>query len=175
MVPLDRTDVALIDALQEDGRRTVKELAAIVSLSTSATHERVRRLFATGVLRSVHAEPDPAAIGIGLQAVIQVHLQRHSRDVVTSFRDHALSWPEVMSVTHLTGAVDFLVHVAVRDTDHLRELAMAAFTTREEVARLETAVVYEHVRARTWPIYPEFEHGPVQPPRGGRSRVRNGP
>ena len=152
-MPLDRTDAALIRALQEDGRRTIKELAALVSLSSSATHERVRRLFATGVLRGIHAEVEPTAIGVGLQAVIQVHLQRHSRDAVIAFRDHALAQPEVISVTHLTGAVDFLVQVAVRDTDHLRDLALAAFTTRDEVARLETSVVYEHVRAQVWPIY----------------------
>lgn len=154
---LDRTDAALVDALQEDGRRTVKELAAMVSLSTSATHERLRRLFANGVLSGVHAHPDPAALGIGLQAIIQVHLQHHSRDAVTAFRDHALSLPEVVAVTHLTGAVDFLVHVAVRDTDHLRDLAMEAFTTREELSKLETAVVYEHAPKTGWPIYAEPE------------------
>ncbi|MEX2550386.1 MAG: Lrp/AsnC family transcriptional regulator [Nitriliruptoraceae bacterium] len=153
MVQLDRTDVGLIHALQEDGRQTMKELAAQVSLSTSATHERVRRLFATGVLRGVHAEVEPAAIGIGLQAIIQVHLQRHSREAVTAFRDHALAQPEIVAVTHLTGAVDFLVHVVVRDTDHLRDLALEAFTTRDEVSRLETSVIYEHVRRTAWPVY----------------------
>lgn len=132
---------------------TIKELAARVGRSSSATHERVRRLITDGVLRGVHAEVEPAAVGVGLQAVIQVQLQRHSRAAVTAFRDHALALEEVVAVTHLTGAVDFLVHVAVRDTDHLRDLAMAAFTTREEVARLETSVIYEHVRAVTWPVY----------------------
>ncbi|MCC5949578.1 MAG: Lrp/AsnC family transcriptional regulator [Nitriliruptoraceae bacterium] len=153
MSTLDRTDLALLGALQEDGRRTIKELAAIAGLSTSATHERVRRLQADGVISGIHAALDPEAIGIGLQAVIQVSLQRHSRDAVIAFRDHAMSLEEVLAVTHLTGAIDFLVHVAVRDTDHLRDLALEAFTTRDEVARLDTSVVYEHVGARTWPIY----------------------
>lgn len=150
---LDRTDVGLLTALQEDGRSTIKELAARVGLSSSATHERIRRLFAEGVISGVHAQLDPPRIGVGLQAVIQVRLQRHSRAAVRSFRDHALSLPEVVAATHLTGAVDFLVHVAVRDTDHLRDLALEAFTTREEVARLETSIIYEHVRVETWPIY----------------------
>ncbi len=155
MPALDRTDVALLHALQEDGRSTIKELAARVDLSTSATHERVRRLLADGVVRGIHAMVDPSRVGIGLQAVVQVRLQRHSRDVVTAFRDHALSLPEVVAVTHVTGAVDFLVHVAVRDTDHLRDLAMEAFTTRDEVARIDTAIVYEHAQAVTWPTYAE--------------------
>jgi DNA-binding Lrp family transcriptional regulator len=153
MATLDRTDIALLEALQEDGRCTIKELAARVDLSTSATHERVRRLTARGVISGIHAELDPPRIGVGLQAVIQVRLQRHSREAVRAFHDHALSLPEVVAATHLTGAVDFLIHVAVRDTDHLRDLALEAFTTRDEVARIETAIVYEHVRAKTWPIY----------------------
>lgn len=153
MARLDRTDVALVRALQEDGRRTVKELAAAVSLSTSATHDRVRRLFADGVLTGVHARVDPEAVGTGIQAIVQVRLQHHSRDAVTAFRDHATSVPEVVAVTHLTGATDFLVHVAVRDTDHLRDLALEQFTTRPEVARIDTAVVYEHVASRVWPVH----------------------
>jgi DNA-binding Lrp family transcriptional regulator len=153
MVALDRTDVGLLTALQEDGRQTIKELAARVNLSTSATHERVRRLLADGVISGIHAVLDPSHVGVGLQAMIQVRLQRHTWGAVTSFRDHALSLPEVVAVTHVTGAADFLVHVAVRDTDHLRDLALEAFTTRDEVARLETSIVYEHVRVVTWPIY----------------------
>ena len=161
MRPLDRIDAAIISSLQEDARYTVKELAARVALSPSATHDRVRRLYAEGVLTGAHAEVDPAAIGVGLQAIVQVHLRRHSRREVVAFREHAISLPEVVAVTHLTGRVDFLVHIAVRDTDHLRDLAYEAFTTREEVARIETSIVYEHVRAVTWPVYAVADEDPA--------------
>lgn len=150
---LDRTDLRLLDLLQEDPRRTVKELAAGVGLSPSATHARVQRLLAEGVVTGFRADLDPRAIGVGLQAFLQVQLRRHSREVLEAFRAHALSLREVVAVTHLTGPVDFSVHVAVRDPDHLRDLAMESFTTREEVARIETAIVYEHVRSRSWPVY----------------------
>jgi DNA-binding Lrp family transcriptional regulator len=152
MVPLDRIDHGLLHALQGDARATVKELAAAVGLSTSATHDRVRRLIDTGVVTGFHAALDPAAIGIGLQALIQVQLRQHSRVTVDAFRAHALSLPETLTVTHLTGVVDFLVRVGVRDSEHLRDLALDAFTTRAEVARLETAIVYEHVASRAWPV-----------------------
>jgi DNA-binding Lrp family transcriptional regulator len=149
---LDRIDHGLLHALQADARATVKELAAQVGLSTSATHDRVRRLVDTGVVTGFHAALDPGAIGIGLQALIQVQLRQHSRATVDAFRAHALSLPETLTVTHLTGVVDFLVRVGVRDSQHLRDLALDAFTTREEVARLETAIVYEHVASLAWPI-----------------------
>jgi len=152
-VAVDRTDVALLELLQDDPRCTVKELARGVGLSSSATHARLQRLQADGVITGTRLDLDPRSIGVGLQAILQVQLHRHARQVLEDFRAHALSLREVIAVTHLTGPIDFAVHVAVRDPDHLREMAMEAFTTRAEVARIETAIVYEHVRARTWPIY----------------------
>ncbi|MFA9443816.1 Lrp/AsnC family transcriptional regulator [Egicoccus sp. AB-alg6-2] len=152
MYPLDRTDRVLLHALQADARATVKELAAASGLSPSAAHDRVRRLQRAGVITGHLAALDPASVGIGLQALIQVQLRQHSRASLASFRAHALSLPETLAVAHVTGAMDFLVRVGVRDSDHLRDLALDAFTTRPEVARLETAIVYEHVLATHWPI-----------------------
>jgi DNA-binding Lrp family transcriptional regulator len=164
MTYLDRIDHGLLHTLQADGRATIKELAAAVGLSTSATHDRVRRLQETGVIAGYHAELDPTAIGIGLQALVQVQLRQHSRGTVDAFRAHALALPETLAVTHVTGVMDFLVHVGVRDSQHLRDLALDAFTTRPEVARLETSIVYEHVTSWAWPIQADPERPPT---RGG--------
>lgn len=150
---LDRIDVGLVAALQDDARQTVKELGARVGLSPSATHERVRALVRDGVITGTHAAVDPRALGVGLQALVQVQLRHHERDSVATFRSHALALPETVAVTHLTGTVDFLVHVAVRDTDHLRALTLESFTTRPEVSRIETSIIYEHVSTPTWPVY----------------------
>ena len=63
-----------------------------------------------------------------------------------AFRAHALSLPETIAVTHVGGADDFLVHVAVEDTQRLRDFALDRLTTRPEVVHLETRLVFEHVR-----------------------------
>lgn len=147
---LDRIDFALVEALEEEARLSNKELAARVDLAQSSCLERVRRLRESGVLRGAHADVDPHALGIGLQAMIAVRLQQHSRDLVESFRQHALSLEEVVSVYHVAGNDDFLVHVAARDPEHLRNLALDAFTTRPEVAQIHTSLIYEF--ARTWSL-----------------------
>ena len=58
-----------------------------------------------------------------------------------------------MGVYHVAGQVDFMVHVAVRDAQHLRNLTLDEFTTRAEVSRLNTAIVYEHYGETAWPNY----------------------
>lgn len=150
---MDRIDDAILAALQNDGRMSNKELAAAVGLAPSSCLERVRRLQSRGVITGFHAELEPAALAIGLQAFVFVRLARHVRDDVETFRDYVAALPEVVGVYHVAGVEDFVVHVAVRDANHLRNLTLDAFTTREEVARLNTALVYEHIGQMAWPNY----------------------
>ncbi|MEM1202083.1 MAG: Lrp/AsnC family transcriptional regulator [Acidobacteriota bacterium] len=153
--PLDRIDCEILRALQKHARLSNKELAARLGVAQSTCHERVKRLVEDGVLRGFHAEVDPRALGIGIEAMIAVRLRRHSRPVVESFRAYAIGLPQVLAVYHMTGGNDFLVHVAVRDSDALRELGMSAFTTRDEVDHMETALIFEHVACRELPVYAE--------------------
>jgi DNA-binding Lrp family transcriptional regulator len=149
----DRIDDAILRALQNNARISNKELASEVGLAPSSCLERVRRLQAKGVITGYRASVDPSALGIGLQAFVAVQLATHSRDLVETFRSHLLTRPEVLSVYHMGGENDFLVHVAVRDANHLRDLALDAFTARAEVARIQTALVYENVQPGVWPNY----------------------
>jgi DNA-binding Lrp family transcriptional regulator len=150
---MDRIDNAILAALQNDGRMSNKELAGTVGLAPSSCLERVRRLHERGVIRGYHAEIDPTGVGIGLQAFISVRLAKHTREAVDAFRDHLVSLPEVVSIYHVAGQEDFMAHVAVRDANHLKNLTLDAFTTRTEVARLNTALVYERVSESPWPNY----------------------
>lgn len=154
---LDRIDFDLLTALQNNARLSNKELAARVGLAPSSCLERVRRLAETKVLRGFHAEVDPKALGIQLQAIVAVRLNRHVLAEVVAFRDHVLALPEVVQVYHVAGAEDFLLHVVVRDGEHLRELALSAFTTRPEVAHIETHLVFAHTAKPALPRLVEPE------------------
>jgi DNA-binding Lrp family transcriptional regulator len=152
LTDLDQQDVAILATLKKDARISNKDLASAVGLAPSTCLERVRRLVEIGAIHGFHADIDLAMLGFGLQAMIAVRLQRHSRKIVASFHEYVLGLTEVRAVYHVAGADDFLVHVAVRDADHLRDLALDAFTTRSEVAHIETRLIFEHVPIRRLPI-----------------------
>lgn len=154
---LDRIDIEIVRQLQKNARLSNKELAAAAGIAQSTCLERVRRLVASGVFTGFHGIADPASLGVGIQALVSIRLQRHSRSHVSAFRDYALSLPEVVALHHVTGGSDFQLHVVARDTEHLRELTLTAFTTRPEVVRLETALIFEAVRKQELPIYLELE------------------
>lgn len=155
MKPLDRIDYKIVRLLRNNARLSNKELAKEVGLAPSTCLVRTRMLQQNGVLTGFKAEVNPAALGVGLQAMIQVRLKRHFKPDVEAFRQHALELPEVVRLYHVAGPIDFLVHVWTKDSEHLRDLAMTAFTARKEVSHIETELIFEHVSCQELPAFLE--------------------
>jgi DNA-binding Lrp family transcriptional regulator len=144
-------DMQILQILAHNARTTNKALAERVGLSASGCLERVRRLEERGVLLGSHAVVAPEAVGVGVQALVAVRLQRHTRKAVSAFRAYALTLPEVNSVFHVTGEFDFYVYVAARDMNHLRDFGLDSLTTRPEVAVIHTSLMFEAVNRPGWP------------------------
>jgi DNA-binding Lrp family transcriptional regulator len=157
MTALDRTDFAILGLLQKDARRSVKEIAAEVGLAPSSTHERIKRLRETGVLRGTFAEVDPQALGIGLEALFMIELSKHERETVDRFMDEVVGVPEVRFAFLVSGRYDLVVHVVVKDTRHLKDLALDHFTNRPGVTRIETSIIFEARRRHVLPVYTPAE------------------
>lgn len=144
---LDRIDRSLLRALQNNARLSNKELAAKIGLAPSSCLARVRKLERAGVIAGYRTELAPAPLGLGLQALISVQLRLHVDHAFGSIGDHLRGLPETVAVYCLSGSVDFLVHVACRDTEHLRVLTIKSFTNRPEVSRIETSLVFSFGRS----------------------------
>jgi DNA-binding Lrp family transcriptional regulator len=143
---LDRTDRALVSALQKTARISNKELAGAVGLAPSTCLERVRALRARGVVRGFHADVERSSLGRALEAIIAVRVRPHSRAHVNAFWEYALSLPEVIEVFHVTGVDDFLVHVGLPDTDALRNFVLDRLTIRPEIGHVETRLIFDQAR-----------------------------
>jgi DNA-binding Lrp family transcriptional regulator len=157
---LDRIDYEILALLQNNARISNKVIAQKVGLAASTCLVRIRLLQQSGVICGFHAEISPASLGVGIQAMIAVRLIRHFKPDVDAFRQHALSLPEVVQLYHVAGPIDFLIHVWARDSDHLRDLAMTAFTSREEVSHIETELIFEHIRRAEIPSFTKDEVKP---------------
>lgn len=167
---LDRIDFDILRHFQKNARLSNKEIAVAVGLAPSTCLCRTQRLRAAGILGEAHAEVAPAALGIGLQALVSVRLRQHSRPQVKSFWKYLRGLPEVLAIYHLAGGHDFLVHVAVQDAQHMRDLAMDAFTTRSEVSHIETSLIFEFARNPVLPNYSGLDEAPSGNTKGKRPR-----
>ena len=146
MTDLDTIDHALLRELQHDARRSNRELAASVHVSPSTSSERVRALRAEGVIRGYHADVALDALGRRVQALTAVTIRPPTRRHIEAFRNWTATLPELIAVFVVSGSSDFLLHVAVADTDALYAFVIDRLTERPEVADVNTSVVYEHIR-----------------------------
>ena len=121
-------------------------LAEAVGIAPSTCHGRVRRLQDVGVIRGFHADIDPAAIGLPLQAMISVTLQAGARGRIRTFVQQIRQRPQVIDVYFLAGADDFIIHVAARDTDDLRSFVVDNLNSDADVAGTQTSLIFEHLR-----------------------------
>jgi DNA-binding Lrp family transcriptional regulator len=143
---IDDLDRQVLAELQDDARRTNRELAAAVHVSTSTSSERVRALRAEGVIRGYHADVALEALSRHVQALIAVRIRPPSRENIEAFRDWTAGLPELIGLFVVSGEQDFLLHVGVKDTDALYAFVIDRLTERREVADVNTSVVYEHIR-----------------------------
>lgn len=142
--PLDRTDHEIVALLQQDARRTNREIAALVQIAESTCSTRIRRLEDEGAIQGYHALISPSTLGVGMQAMVEVQLKQHSDNAIALFWDHSAELTEAIGVYHVTGPYDFLVHLMVADAEHLRTATTTQMAAWREVDRVQTSVVFEH-------------------------------
>lgn len=140
---LDRTDLQILAELEENGRLTNAALAARVGVAESTCIQRVRGLRDAGVITRFRADIDPASLGLGIQAVIKVRLGSHNRDHVMSFHATLADIPGALTIFHVAGEDDYLVHVAVETAAALRDLVLEHITVHPAVRHTETQLVFE--------------------------------
>jgi len=105
---VDELDSALVAALQDDGRRSNRDLAAALGVAPSTGLERTRALRTRGVITGYHATVDLGALDRPVQAMIFIRLRPQSRKVMHGFRDFVAALPETLNVYIITGFEDTL-------------------------------------------------------------------
>lgn len=144
--PLDPTDQRLVRLLERDGRMSNAMLAREAGIAESTCLVRVRSLRERKVVRGIHADIDPAAVGRPVQAMIAVRFGGHRRSHFEAFRDEVPRLPGVLAAFHVSGATDYLVHVAAESADALRDFVLDHLTNRPGVLHAETALIFEALR-----------------------------
>jgi DNA-binding Lrp family transcriptional regulator len=141
---LDSVDHELLRELQNAARQTNKALAEKVGVAPSTCLERVRELRARGVITGFRAVVDPAAIGRPMEAILSIQQRGSHRAATEMLLSDTAALPETVRVMALTGTTDFIIHVAVRDMNDLRDLVWSLIE-RPEIGRVQSSLVFARV------------------------------
>ena len=111
---LDEVSKAIIEQLQQDGRRSYAAIGKAVGLSEAAVRQRVQRLIDSGVMQVV-AVTDPLQVGFSRAAMIGIRVEGDLEAVA----DKVQALPEVDYLVITAGGYDLLAEVVCEDDDHL--------------------------------------------------------
>jgi Lrp/AsnC family transcriptional regulator for asnA, asnC and gidA len=144
--PLDDVSKAIIEQLQQDGRRPYAAIGKAVGLSEAAVRQRVQRLQDSGVMQIV-AVTDPMQVGFSRSAMIGIKVDGDAEAVA----DQLEVMPEVDYLVVCAGSFDILVEVVAEGDDHLLEVINRRIRAIPEVRSTET-FVYLKLRKQiyTW-------------------------
>jgi Lrp/AsnC family transcriptional regulator, leucine-responsive regulatory protein len=147
MTTLDAIDRKIIDALQAEGRLPIVDLANKVGLSPTPCQRRVKRLEDEGLIVRYAALVAPAAMGFGLQALVEVTLEDHSEKTVEAFEAAIRARPEVVACYAVTGDMDFLLHVFATDLASFSDFALKALLRMPGVKGTRSSFIMQAIKS----------------------------
>ncbi|MEM7084528.1 MAG: Lrp/AsnC family transcriptional regulator [Bacteroidota bacterium] len=148
-MPLDTIDKQLLAYLQQDSKKTNKELSLKLNLSVTAVFERIKKLERNGIVRRYVALIDPEKVNLGVIVFCHVKLAKHAKDAITYFETEVKKLSEVLECFHVSGDYDYLLKVIVEDMEHFRQFMVDKLTTLKYIGSTQSSFSIGEVKNTT--------------------------
>ena len=149
LVFMDKIDRKILNLMQHDASRTNVEMADEVGLSPSSCLRRVQRLHKTGFIQRIVAIINPVKAGRVIEAMVTVELKLHGEHHMRRFLEIATAEEAVSSAYAVTGDIDVVLMLRLRDMDEFDELCVRLFRDENNVARFVTMIVIKTAKDET--------------------------
>lgn len=146
---LDDIDSKILNVLQRDGRISNQDLADQVGLSPSPCLRRVKLLESNGIIQKYVALLDPVVAECGLQAIVEVRLDRQTSATVAGFEKEILKYPQVMECYFMAGDWDYVLRVVARDLDEFRKFCVNSLAKIAGVGNVKSNICMKQVKYST--------------------------
>lgn len=145
---MDRFDIAILEALQEDSSRSMLEVSEIIGLSASACHRRIKALEEAGVIAGYTARLDPVALGLDLHAFVEISLTSQSHEAMDRFEAAVVEFPEILECHLMAGQADYLLRVAAADLNGFDAIHRDCLARLPGVSAIRTSFAIRRIRDR---------------------------
>lgn len=149
MKKLDRTDIGILNSLQENARITNADLARSVNLSPTPCFNRVKVMEELGVIKRQVTLLEPDVLGLHVNVFIHVSLEKQVEGALQRFEDAIADHPEVMECYLMSGDADYLIRVLVPNIQSLERFILDHLTKFPDVANIRSSFALKQVRYKT--------------------------
>lgn len=146
---LDATDLKLLNLLQTDCKKTTKEYANSLGLSTTAVYERIKRLEKSNTVSNYVALIDKYHVERSFTVFCHIKLIQHSRDNIQQFEREVLKLEEVVECHHLSGDYDYLLKIHVKDMEAYRDFMVSKLTAINHIGSTQSSFTIKQVKHTT--------------------------
>lgn len=146
MPGLDAFDLKILALLQRDNRMPQRDIAEAVHLSSSAVNRRIAALEAAGVVTRNTAIVDPVKVGRPITIIVEVAVESERHDLLDTVKRKLVACPQVQQVYYVTGEVDFVAILTVKDMDEYVALSRDLFVAEANVKSFRTLVALERAK-----------------------------
>ena len=146
---LDTIDKKLLGLLQNDCKKTTKQYASHLNLSTTAVYERIRRLEREGVITNYVALVDKKKVDRDFTALCHVCLTQHTKENILRFERQVQQLDEITECHHVSGDYDYILTVHVTDIEAYREFMVNKLTAIDQIGSTQSSFVMNSVKKST--------------------------
>lgn len=145
---IDKLDRAILRFLQRDASQPIEAIAESVGLSRNACWRRMKRLEETGVIRARVALIDAEAVDLGQTVMVLIRTNSHDPVWLTRFRQAVVEMPEILGAYRMSGDLDYLLKVCVRDVKSYDSFYQRLIA-KVPVANVSASFVMEDIKDTT--------------------------
>lgn len=143
---LDPTDKKLLMLLQDNSKKTTKELSLKLNLSVTAVYERVKKLEKEGVVSKYVALVDRNKVKKGFVVFCHIKLIQHTKEYLTKFEQEVTRLDEVLECFHVSGDYDYILKIYVADMEEYREFMVTKLTTLHHIGSTHSTFMISEVK-----------------------------
>ena len=146
---MDAIDKKLLGLLQEDTKKTTKELSMVLNLSVTAVYERIKKLEREGVISKYVAILDRNKVEKAFVVFCHIKLIQHTKDLIHTFESEVIKLDEVLECFHVSGDYDYILKVHVKDMDEFREFMVTKLTGLKHIGSTHSSFMIGEVKNST--------------------------
>ena len=146
---LDPKDKKLLVLLQNDAKKTTKELASELDLSVTAVFERIKKLEKQQIIKRYVALLNPEKIQKNFIVFCHVKLVQHKKEYISQFEKEITQFPEVLECFHVSGDSDYILKICVKDIQEYREFMVSKLTNLQHIASTQSSFMIKEVKNST--------------------------
>lgn len=143
---LDEKDFAILRLLQQDAKLSVRDVSAQINLSTTPTHERIKRMEKLGVIKEYTTIVDRKKVQKGMMVICMVALKAHNKGIAIQFIEQVSQFKEVVEFYNISGDFDFMLKILAPNMDEFHDFFVNQLSEVEGIGQTKSIFVMNSIK-----------------------------